>query len=113
MIIATWYKKFFGKLSAFSLPSQIQDSPSCLLVARLQLLSGISDASVLQALNDHITLLQVIGYQVQEEEWQSEMPPEYIGILSCYREGKLEYQRYLKLQVEHYTKMCLVSQKIG
>lgn len=107
-----WYKRLFCRLSTVFHLAHRSNEVSCPLVARFELLPQISDEHVLQALNDHKALLQAIGYQLQEKVWQSEMPPEYIGILSCYRGVRLEYREYLKIQVVHYEKKHLVSQRI-
>lgn len=112
MRTAMWYKRLFYRFStAFHLVRRSNGAPYP-LVAHFELLPKISDVHVRQALSDHKALLRAIGYQLQETEWQSRMPPEYIGILSCYHGEILEYREYLKIQVIHYERKHLVSQRI-
>lgn len=106
------YKRLFYRFSTAFHPVRRSSEAPCPLVAHFELLPQISDVHVRQALSDHKALLRAIGYQLQETEWQSKMPPEYIGILSCYHGEILEYREYLKTQVVHYEKKHLVSQRI-
>jgi hypothetical protein len=78
-------------------------------LAQFELLSTTFDTSVWEKLTDHITLMRMLEYQVRLIEPKEQIPDGYIGRLSCWNGEKLEYQRYLKIQVEHVEKKTLVS----
>jgi hypothetical protein len=65
------------------------------------------------ALRDRVRLLRLIGYQVTIKELTGKIQPGYIGVLSYYRGGILEFREYLKLQVELVEKTTIVFQRTG
>jgi len=66
-----------------------------------QLRRNAFDEDALQCMNSQIQLLQWKGFHTEERELKEEIPNEYAGILTYLHEGKLECQKYLKLQEEY------------
>lgn len=102
----------FHKLSSvFSFRFQYAQ-PSCSREALFEVRLDGLDAPAQQAVNNHIQLYLVTKHQVRVEPLKTQIPPEYIGLLHCWYEGKLIYQEYLRIQPIIVERKILVSRRI-
>jgi hypothetical protein len=85
------------------------------VLARIQLRYDNLDWLSYEAVNVHVQLLQLRGFQVKIEPLTIEIPNEYIGIEEHWKKTllgeKLKSRKYLQIQVEHIERKTIVSQK--
>lgn len=104
-------KSFQKNWSVFECLLQHHASP-CLPEAHFEIHPQISDEHVREALNNHIRLYSLLGFQVTTQLSKEEMPAECICVLTVRRGGKLEYRRCLKIRVEYVAKKTVYVEKI-
>lgn len=101
-----------GVKSFFS-SRQKRDSPRDLLLMLVELPCYTSTEYLPQVVKDRVLLHRYLGYRVQIKPAQAEIPDGYICRVSCWNAGQLEYQEYLKTQVECVEKTRIVVERIS
>jgi len=81
------------------------------LSARLLLRPKAFCEHVPESLTNRVTLLRMIGYQVQVGQLTGHTDSEVVGILSCYRGEKLEFQEELRIRSELIEKKTVVFRR--
>lgn len=82
------------------------------LLAHFELPLCMLDEPFPPSLTSHIELLRLIGYQVKVTPVKKQTSTEDVGLLSCYRAGRLEFQEELLIRSVAIEKIEVVSKRI-
>jgi len=113
VLILKGCKSAFHKLLSFFSWEHSPSEPSGLRVARFEFHYEKLYEGARLSLNNHMLLLRLLGYQVQEEPLTEEISPECIGRLTCSNAGKLEYQDLLLKREVHFVKTIISLERIA
>lgn len=102
--LATRYRLLFRKICGFLVCAQQRPSNCDSLLLRFYIRPQMLSAFVQQDMSGYIKLSQLLEFQVQIEPLTEQIPIEYIGVMHCMSEGRLQYRKYLQIQVEYVEK---------